>query len=75
VDIGICGFIGRIHARAFKAMPGVSICLPTFLHREHVVRALQVSLAARQSAESLRPVEIRPAGDGKTGWRSSRSIQ
>jgi UDP-N-acetylglucosamine 3-dehydrogenase len=83
VDIGICGcgFIGRIHARAYKAMPGVSIravfdsdpekaramaqdtgarssdsfdallsderievvsiCLPTFLHREHVVRALQ----------------------------------
>jgi predicted dehydrogenase len=83
VDIGICGcgFIGRIHAKAYLAMPGVSIrgvfdsdgekaramvqstgaqhfdsfdallsderirvvsvCLPTFLHKEYVVQALQ----------------------------------
>lgn len=83
IGVGICGcgFIGRIHARAYGAVPGVSIrgvydsdgekarrmakevgaracesfsallhddtvqvvsvCLPTFLHREHVVRALQ----------------------------------
>jgi predicted dehydrogenase len=83
MEIGICGcgFVGRIHTRACKAISGVSIrgvydtddgkarelakdadarvyesfgallrderievvnvCLPTFLHREHVVQALQ----------------------------------
>jgi UDP-N-acetylglucosamine 3-dehydrogenase len=83
IGVGICGcgFIGRIHAKAYKALAGgatlrgvfdadpekarsmaqetgarafdsfsellvdesiavVSICLPTFLHREHVERAL-----------------------------------
>jgi hypothetical protein len=59
MEIGVygCGFIGRIHARA--QFYDLDLC--NWIGGEPRLVMAQVSLAAKQSADTMRPVEIRPA--------------